>query len=380
MIPWYLMAKGKGGGGYKTASGPIVSVNDALAAPLRSLVANIEPVQEGTGDPSPDNVRPISGWSAVNVWRTGKNLFNINGRTSYIYSDVSIQNNRIVISSIGSGATSRVYFTQTYKPGTYTLSVKMSGQLETTRLFSSQPFAGGTYNAYYGGYYGDLTNGQRTVTMTEPFTIGVIAQGERGGQGEIYDIQLELSSTATPYEPYSGNQYTLQLGQTVYGGTLDVTNGVLTVDRAMKVFNGDSSEGWCKSEYNYFTSPKISDAIERNATPSDFQSNLYAYGSITNNSATLGACLIWGCVRVRLSDMSISLDDWKAQLASTPMQVVYTLATPIEIPLTPTQISTLQGQNNVWADSGDVTIEYLASGGANADLMKLAVAFMGRKS
>lgn len=48
-VPWYLMAKGKGVGGYKTASGPIISVNDALAAPLRSLLVNIDPVQSGSG-------------------------------------------------------------------------------------------------------------------------------------------------------------------------------------------------------------------------------------------------------------------------------------------------------------------------------------------
>lgn len=70
-VPWYLMAKGKGGGGYKTASGPIVSVSDAKAAPLRSLVANIEPVQAGSGDPSPTNIRPITGWTACNVYSTG---------------------------------------------------------------------------------------------------------------------------------------------------------------------------------------------------------------------------------------------------------------------------------------------------------------------
>jgi hypothetical protein len=58
--------------------------------------------------------------------------------------------------------------------------------------------------------------------------------------------------------------------------------------------------------------------------------------------------------------MSISLDDWKAQLASTPMQVVYTLATPIEITLTPTQIETLIGQNNVWSDAGEVDVDYPA--------------------
>ena len=71
--------------------------------------------------------------------------------------------------------------------------------------------------------------------------------------------------------------------------------------------------------------------------------------------------------------------NYRTYLASNPFQICYELATPIEIPLTSMEISTLAGQNVLWADCGDVTVEYLASGGANADLMKLAVAFMGRK-
>ena len=43
------------------------------------------------------------------------------------------------------------------------------------------------------------------------------------------------------------------------------------------------------------------------------------------------------------------------------VQLVYELATPIEIQLDPVTISTISGQtNNVWADAGDVTVEYAA--------------------
>ena len=35
----------------------------ASDAPLKSLTASIVPVQAGSGDPSPENVRPISGWT-----------------------------------------------------------------------------------------------------------------------------------------------------------------------------------------------------------------------------------------------------------------------------------------------------------------------------
>ena len=35
---------------------------------LKSCVIEIEPIQSGSGDPSPDNVRPISGWTEAKLW------------------------------------------------------------------------------------------------------------------------------------------------------------------------------------------------------------------------------------------------------------------------------------------------------------------------
>ena len=60
-----------------SASGPVASFpdgSDGLYMP--SLVAEIVPVQAGTGDPSPSNVRAISGRGGITVYKTGINLWN----------------------------------------------------------------------------------------------------------------------------------------------------------------------------------------------------------------------------------------------------------------------------------------------------------------
>lgn len=46
--------------------------------------------------------------------------------------------------------------------------------------------------------------------------------------------------------------------------------------------------------------------------------------------------------------------------ANNPTQVSYLLATPIEYDLTPTAVELLKGTNNIWADTGDVAVEYRA--------------------
>lgn len=58
-----------------TASGAVASFPDgADDVPIESLTVTIEPVQEGSGDPSPDNVRPISGWTAAEVTVNGETI------------------------------------------------------------------------------------------------------------------------------------------------------------------------------------------------------------------------------------------------------------------------------------------------------------------
>ena len=50
-----------------TATGNPVTFLTDIARPLKSLIANFLPVQAGSGDPAPDNVRPITGWTGVTV-------------------------------------------------------------------------------------------------------------------------------------------------------------------------------------------------------------------------------------------------------------------------------------------------------------------------
>ena len=51
----------------KSASGSVASFNTALAMPLSSCNIGVNAWQEGSGDPSPSNVRAIHGFSEVNV-------------------------------------------------------------------------------------------------------------------------------------------------------------------------------------------------------------------------------------------------------------------------------------------------------------------------
>lgn len=67
-----------------SVSGPIVQCTPVANYPL-SVQVETTPTQEGTGDPSPENVRPIVGWDGVNVWRSGKNLLDWSKVSAFAY-------------------------------------------------------------------------------------------------------------------------------------------------------------------------------------------------------------------------------------------------------------------------------------------------------
>lgn len=58
-----------------SASRAVASFTDgADDIPLKSLVVGINPIQSGSGDPSPTNVRPISGWTSMTVNANGTEI------------------------------------------------------------------------------------------------------------------------------------------------------------------------------------------------------------------------------------------------------------------------------------------------------------------
>ena len=54
-------------------SGAVATCQPVEGYPLE-VISHIQPVQAGSGDPSPDNIRPITGHTQVKLTRCGKNL------------------------------------------------------------------------------------------------------------------------------------------------------------------------------------------------------------------------------------------------------------------------------------------------------------------
>ena len=346
-------------GDTETGTGSIVEIDnpdDMLA--VKDLTVNIEPMQSGSGDPSPNNIRPITGHTGANVYRTGKNLFgsivieklNNNGTTTASTSDWHGQ--RVNVGT-ERNLTLKIYENTTYTSGSIGVAEYASngtyitgGNFVTTNSISSYPYTT-----------------SRTLNANTAYFI--LRGYHSGGASGITSIkaQVEFGTTATAYEAYNGDTYSITFtgAGTVYGGTLDVTTGVLTVDRAVVPFsditwsNGGMGTnghyfyatttvpflGWASGGYASAMSNMFVKASE-NAASSNAPN-----GSFWWNNASTGYRLIYGDENTSTTDIS----NLNAVLSGK-------LTTPTTHNLTAEEVTLLLGQNNIWADTGDTTVEY----------------------
>lgn len=321
---------------HDSASGSIASFPDgAENVPLKSCIVRVEPVQAGSGDPSPDNVRPITGWTGCEVVQTNKNLLiadnPLEPNANYFNGTTGTSNNTIVYSDTEKAYTTKYTIGEQVSSGvSYSNHAKINAKHESeTRLFIAPKTATYTFYVEYKNVntpYGirfytisidgthtrkkDIAGAQYSVWKSDTVTVN-LAKGEGISlifynhiywrnmmivEGDITDFVENVRRTYPITFPSEAG--------TVYGAYVDVINGELVVDRAqIASYNGET-------------------------LPSTWISDRDVYASGT--TPTIGA------------------------------QVVYKLAEPIYYPLTPTEIKTLLGQNNIWADCGNVSVEYRA--------------------
>ena len=166
------------------------------------------------------------------------------------------------------------------------------------------------------------------------------------------------------FEPYQGKTLTAELPETVYGGTVDWGAGVLTVDTYGKVFDG--------TETLLAYSPVVNGILFRlnpNISHVDLFSSWcthFAFNSAGWNSQVTGQFKTVNpdyCVfRHDLYSTPDTFKVWLAEqyAAGTPVTVVYKLAEPYTIQLTPQQLEALKGTNTIWSDAGETEVTYAA--------------------
>lgn len=339
----------------RIALGNPLTFGTDLARPLVSLEIPFTPQQEGSGDPSPQNIRPIVPWNGLNVFHAGANLYKVdaiskteNGVTWTVNADGTIS-----VDGVAEGYTD-INLGRTAVPKKATLI--MSGLAESENVVYSDFY-------FYDANENIVTilsgRGLKTDTVIDlsqyPTVAKIAVTVKRSSNVKTSGIikpMLQVGTIASEFEPYqTPSVYPCSFPSPVYGGTLDVVSGVLTVQQVC--IEKKWSEWESQSVGNTHTR-KISNfdvpvkgastyAWSRcNVAPQDWNTTQNTHFYIDENKA-----YVW---------LPNETD------GDLVVQVAGVLVTPQEIQLTPAQITALIGDNTIWSDAdGSMTCVYLVS-------------------
>ena len=308
------------------------------------------------------NICPISGRASVDTYRTGANLVRVaraysskNGITYTENADGTVHAKGTASAESLSAGNPITYLAEADARCLYTLPI---GQ------YNIRNISGG--RIYYQIIKADLSanistqtlavGNETNVTLTEPSVIYIRVDLARG---TVIDADIEVTvvkgtTALTPYVPWESDKYTTTLGTTVYGGTLDVVSGVLTVTHAIATIGSSSNIGWNSSGWFWWTS----------LTNKKYgQFNQIASFATQWNSTEALANMPDGYMRGGLNEATVyfKYNDYAGDVngvktALTGQTVVYELASPTTTTLTAQQINALLGANNVWSNGGEVNI------------------------
>lgn len=333
---------------WRTITNVAIATFTAISAPVRELVIDITPVQSGSGDPSPDNVRPISGRTGANIG-AGASVLNISNPRTIESLYITASDGKIVASRGGNNVT-EIEFSTRIDGGAKTVykTVVENG------LISFIVANDNTWNNLRIGF--TFGSNDAVITYNRPtsdcayFMISMTVGGFGTTIATLSDVFVQ-EAIPISWQTSAG---------TVYDGTLNVTTGLLTVDRILASIDGS---GWGETSngrfqaalptgYSYSSDKAITLNMLKGKTPRSTT-------GVGVGEAALVTALTYLTVNVI---GSYTLAEWEALLNVTPLQVLIPLATTITYQLTPTEVQTLLGQNNVWADTGNInTLTYRES-------------------
>ena len=210
--------------------------NDTIA-PSDVTYFQLEEGSSSTAYAPYSNICPISGWTGANVTRTGKNLIDIPASVTKGGITFAKDSDGYVTASPSSGDSrswgkDNAQFLVNLAPGNYKFVIKL-------KTPSASQYSGWEIYSPTGVKIAGSSGGKFRADEVAAFTAS-----ESGN----YYIMAKLHSSASRlmvvkdgadtsnYEPYSGDTYSITFpaaAGTVYGGTLDVTTGELTVNWAM---------------------------------------------------------------------------------------------------------------------------------------------------
>lgn len=314
----------------KTVSGSIAHITDgADRVPMKNCVCDINATLDGV--------------SSVDVMRAGKNIFDKSAAVDGYLA--------------GNGTSINL-------PDAENMTSDFIPVVEgETYNYSCTPSSVGA--GYWTGYafYSDknmnsLVQGRITKSSVDfSFVVPTGAKYIRIGSRYLKHgtAQLEIGSTSTEYESYNATTHTVSLGQTIHGGSVDVVTGTGT--KTWKEQNASDLNTWRRHAQGYFyvIDSEVGDkaAGELNIIGEDLTT--VKTSQLTSTHYSISGRTQDGAIYVYLTGEE-TLEEFHAWIDNK--KILFELAEPQTVQLTPQEINTLLGANNIWCNTGDTSVTY----------------------
>lgn len=354
------------------ATGNPVVCHPVEGYPL-GVTVNFAPIQEGEGDPSPENVRPIKAREAVDVTRCGVNMLD-----PELIEDAGLKPYGLTITHLGSG---KVHIEGVYTKETpggafvilYTQQHILEGKALNIRSFVTKG------SLKIDSTYGFRSRGENAIAINVSWEPGTAVD---------MDIVVMVSPkdiTPSAFAPYTGQTATLTLPRTIYGGTVDAVTG--EGQETWKLLTLDGTEPWAdngniasRKEQQWALYGILSPYPGTFGISSHFDnikgSQVYPFNFVRISANSL-------VFHVALDGPFATSDALKSYLAAqyaagTPVQIAYKLATPTPITATGGKpIPALAGTNTLLTDGDSLTVTGRADPTHEIQQLRAAVVALG---
>ena len=292
-----------------TQTGNPVTIKTQSAQNAKQTILTMTPIQSGSGTPSPQNVRPISGRTQAEIDGCGANVMDdnlVSGSLNQVTYTVN-EDKSITVNGTASSTSNFPLFTDTTKINLLKGQKYYIGHNAPTSNVEIQVYVDGVFFNYTDGTKKAITI---PATATSSYARLRVGSGLTVNNARIYPM-IALHDYTEWEAPKPKTSVTIPLGQTVYGGTLDVETGELSIEWAyIASYNGETiTEPWVSSIDEY----------------------------VPNTNPSTGA------------------------------EVAYKLASPTTATLTAAQVALIKGINNISTDADGISITYFADGESLTD-------------
>lgn len=345
----------------------------------QSVTVNFDPIQ-ASGTPTPTDPIAIYGHDEVELTGYGKNLipatldnvktlnstgtwednaYTLNGVTFTVHANADGYITGVDLSGTASEQTefALTNLDASLDAGTYFIS---GVPKDSTTIWLNTVCPKST-----SGYWIDSRVDGRGFSATvgendRPYYLRIRVASTYTGSATVYPM-IEVGTEGTAFEPYrQGAVISVNLPETVYGGVWDVERGVMTVNREI-VDLGDLTWTYYSGENSRF-----------GATVTGIKQH-DSDGTIANIKCSCYKPNTAGDIWLHTEDLIIGVTSAPSQLwvydsnyddadafktAVTGQKLVYELAIPYEIQLTPEQVTFLEGTNTLFTNGTSIVVEY----------------------